>query len=554
MFLSPLYPIPLSPNDALTSTTSAAPMVNQLAKNSRVTQFGDESFAKTADWLAIVALSALLIGSWFYVPADPDLWGHLRFGLDHVASGQLATVDPYAYTTNGQFWTNHEWMTEWAFANCYLAAGNSGLLALRAVLLGVTVFLLLGIVRQRDIRGVWLLGLGFVAITLLAGLFRVRPQMFSYAFAAILMSLCDGYYDGKKRWIWLIPFLMVAWTNFHAGFVAGLGIFGFYWITFVVTAWRSGDRQELLSLCSIMLLCLLATMCNPYGFHYWKYVLFAVSLDRPSIAEWWPITHHNSTIIGYYLIMAFVPAILCWWNGIRSSVTNRPAEVLLFLLGIYMAGKHGRHLAFLCMFSLVFCASQCAIFRERYRDLAWSISKSRLAFGVLFLPVFVGGLSRMATAAFDWREPNLFVSATAYPVKAVEFLESNKIHGNLDCGFTWGEYCLFRLHPHCKVFCDGRYETVYPHRVSELVLSYADDPQEWAERIGNYPTEIVMTESSGRFRDWLNAGSDFVLIYSDQLATVFVKNSPKYRDIIAKAKRRELVLPEKAAGNHPFPG
>ena len=88
-----------------------------------------DTWAQVADRWAILGLALMLAGSFFFVPADPDLWGHLQFGLAHIESGKLATADPYAYTTEGQFWTNHEWMTEWAFGKCYLAAGGAGLLA-----------------------------------------------------------------------------------------------------------------------------------------------------------------------------------------------------------------------------------------------------------------------------------------------------------------------------------------------------------------------------------------------------------------------------------------
>ena len=513
----------------------------------------DPGWMLVADRWAIFAIALMLVGSFFFVPADPDLWGHLQFGLAHIESGNLATADPYAYTTEGQFWTNHEWMTEWAFGKCYLAAGAAGLLALRAVLLTVTVVLLMGIVRRRNVQGLWLLGTGFLLLTVLSGLFRVRPQMFSYAFAACLMAICDGYYSGKRNWLWLIPVMMVAWTNFHAGFVAGLGIFGFYWLSFVWAAWRADDRRELISLFLVMTLCCMATIVNPYGIYYWKYVLFAVALNRPSIPEWWPITQHNPMVIGYYLLMAVVPALLWIRNGIREGLKARPAEAFLFLLGVYMAAKHGRHLAFMCMFSMVFFASQFSVFCEKFADQFKSIANSRLAFSLLMLPVVVGGVSNLSTAAFSG-QPKLFVSTQAYPVRAVEFLESNRISGNLDCGFTWGEYCLFRLKDQCKVFCDGRYETVYPHRVSELVLSLNDDPQEWAERVGEYPTEIIMLASHDKFAPWLDAQGEFVRVYEDCGTIVFVRDIEKFAGTIAKSKSGDLIMPSKSPGKHAFPG
>ncbi len=54
--------------------------------------------------------------------ADPDLWGHLRFGLDTLQSRTVTQSDPYSYLTAGQRWINHEWLAEVAFASAWQVA------------------------------------------------------------------------------------------------------------------------------------------------------------------------------------------------------------------------------------------------------------------------------------------------------------------------------------------------------------------------------------------------------------------------------------------------
>ena len=36
------------------------------------------------------------------VVADPDLWGHTKFGIDHIKSGHLTKTDPFSYTAAGR--------------------------------------------------------------------------------------------------------------------------------------------------------------------------------------------------------------------------------------------------------------------------------------------------------------------------------------------------------------------------------------------------------------------------------------------------------------------
>src|SRR5947209_1691666 len=63
--------------------------------------------------------------------ADPDLWGHLRFGLDMLGSGMIVAQDCYSYTSD-RTWINHEWLAELVFAAVYQAGGPPGLVAVKA--------------------------------------------------------------------------------------------------------------------------------------------------------------------------------------------------------------------------------------------------------------------------------------------------------------------------------------------------------------------------------------------------------------------------------------
>src|SRR5579872_4349171 len=94
-------------------------------------------------WVA-GGVMCLFVANVWRVEADADLWGHLRFGLESLSSGKLATTDPYSYTAAGAVWTNHEWLSELALAMSYRMADVYGLILLRTILLLVT-FAALGI-------------------------------------------------------------------------------------------------------------------------------------------------------------------------------------------------------------------------------------------------------------------------------------------------------------------------------------------------------------------------------------------------------------------------
>ena len=56
-----------------------------------------------------IALIGLAYGALTTI-ADPDLWGHVRFGLDILSLGAVSTAsDPYSFTADRPF-LYHEWL------------------------------------------------------------------------------------------------------------------------------------------------------------------------------------------------------------------------------------------------------------------------------------------------------------------------------------------------------------------------------------------------------------------------------------------------------------
>ena len=78
-------------------------------------------------WTVWAAFAAIMLSA---SRSDPDLWGHLRFGLDWWDTFTLPLVDPYSFTQDRP-WINHEWLSEAAMGAAYLAAGVSGLVLLK---------------------------------------------------------------------------------------------------------------------------------------------------------------------------------------------------------------------------------------------------------------------------------------------------------------------------------------------------------------------------------------------------------------------------------------
>src|SRR6266567_1391070 len=143
----------------------------------------------SAETLLRVALWSVLLGVIAFTRTDPDLWGHVRFGLDILRDGALPHADAYSFTSD-RVWINHEWAAEIAMGTAFRAAGGAGLVVLK---LSLMTTLLLVLDRMLHAEGVlagrrrdWLIAAAVILTVQQAH--HVRPQLFSLLFFILLLA------------------------------------------------------------------------------------------------------------------------------------------------------------------------------------------------------------------------------------------------------------------------------------------------------------------------------------------------------------------------------
>jgi hypothetical protein len=151
--------------------------------------------------------------------ANPELWGHLCFGLDNVQAGKIIHVDSYSYVTAGQHWINHEWLAEILFAMAWTAKGVPGL-----ILLKMKVGLLTIAILYWHLRSIQLGQIRAAIFILLLGIpliFRyfilLRPHIFTFLLFGILLLIIRQAETGKYHWLWAAIPLLVLWFYLQGG-------------------------------------------------------------------------------------------------------------------------------------------------------------------------------------------------------------------------------------------------------------------------------------------------------------------------------------------------
>ena len=401
----------------------------------------------------------LLVGSMIAVPAflavattsaDVDLWGHVRFGLDLLENGRLDRIDPYSFTTDRP-WINHEWLAELTFAVAWRAAGPTGLIAVKLLAIAGAIWFVRQTLTLRGVGGdVRLMLLGLSLAGMLPRLMHVRPQLFSVLLFSMLMWVFAKVEAGRRSTLAVCPVLLVCWTNFHGGWITGLGALGLWALGDVWDRRNQGVRA--LDGLAWTGAAAAATLLNPYGAGLWRFLAETVRFGRERIGEWGPVWSEPTAPLAWLLFAAMV-AVAILSTGV-SALGTRLIQPLFWGLASLRVVRLD---AFFVLSVTGFLGPAIEQFVGKGRPsrpstaplLRAAAFASALALA-LATPVARRTLTCIPMHGHWWPEP-----------AAVEFIRSNGLSGRMLTFFRWGEYGLWHLSPIVKVSMDGRRETVY---------------------------------------------------------------------------------------------
>jgi hypothetical protein len=399
-------------------------------------------------------LGAMTLVAW--TTADPDLWGHVRFGLDTLRDHSLTAKDPYSFTSD-RSWVNHEWLAEVVMAGSYRLDGARGLVALKLLIVSLTVGLVVAALRHRTwdpISHDLLVGTAIFGI--FGRVHPVRPQLFSVLFCAGLLLLLSEADRGRRRLLALVPILMALWANLHGGYLVGLGIIGIWVSVRLYQTDPQGLPQGRLVLFGIA--ALLGTLLTPYGVQLWLFLRETVGVSREGIGDWQMLWETDWIVIVQWLVVTVV-AGLALTRG-RADLADILIPAFLCLATLMVS----RFDAFYAL-AVVMLLGPCLGGTAALRPLPTSGRAMALA---AFAAVAAVGMLAERSSCIEIRtapEPE----ATAY---------ASRLNGRMVTFFDWGEYAIWHLAPAIHVSIDGRRETVYSDAMTRShIRIYTNAPE-----------------------------------------------------------------------------
>lgn len=489
--------------------------------------------------IQVVVISAAIY-FFSFVTADPDLWGHIKFGEDIWFSGSLPDTDSYSFTAYNQPWINHEWLCELLFYLTYHLFKDAGLLIGKLIIgLCLTVYLC-KVCRFRKQTPIIYAFVLVLAIFVISPGFMIRPQIFSFLFFTLFVYLIHLQLIFNKNYLYLLPIIMVAWVNIHGGFLMG-------WVFLLIVAtwetlrrWVSGHNKEQLKVFWIWtVVTSLTILINPYGYKLLVFLFKSLTLNR-DITEWRPVNLFDLSFLRFKIFVCLFLITL----SLRLKKSNA-WEVLAILAVLYASLRHQRHTPFFAIICAPYLSHHLSSGFESLRRKMNTPTLTKSARNSLAILISLVAIYHFyhTSSLYAKTKFRITVNLKEYPAAAVHFMHLNQIQGNVVLPFNWGEYVIWKLYPNCRVSIDGRFRTVYKESVIRAHFIHPDDVAKWWKLIHRYPADILLARQSTKWNKYIQANTKWKYVYSDKTAIVFLRKNAKNESLIKKFATTGLKYP-----------
>jgi len=282
---------------------------------------------------------------------DADIWWHLRTGEWIIQHHCVPYTDSFSSYGLGRPWAAYSWLFEVLVYGLHKYFGLIGLLVLVCAMTLLITAALHDLVRTFEPRVVNSIVLTGVAMFAMAPLFTPRPWLFTILFFIIEFKILTNVRRSRQYGLlFLLPPLFALWANLHIQFVYGLFVIGIFacenLISRILRRWNldSGhDRALPTALMTVVLIvCVLATLANPYHFRIYLVVLDTMRLGGLyNLISELAAMKFRSLTDWFVLVLTLGAAFTL---GRRAGM--KPLWVLLLLAGAFLSFRSRRDVWF----------------------------------------------------------------------------------------------------------------------------------------------------------------------------------------------------------------
>ncbi|MFH1360543.1 MAG: tetratricopeptide repeat protein [Candidatus Omnitrophota bacterium] len=518
---------------------------------------------KLLEWLIALSVFVLLILHIGFRILCYDIWWYLRAGQFILEHHTIPQVDIYSFTAFGQPWMNHHWLAEIIYTLTYRWAGFSGLLLFKASLITLTFFILYQTLMM--VAGKKYIALIATVFTFLCSSMRfmLRAETISYFILSLFLFILVSYKYKRKDRLWILPLLVIIGVNTHASALAGCAILFLFalgeYLRLKTARYFSQDQDAILQgpdikrLWFYFLLVSLASLVNPHGY---RLHLFCFQMQGPAMTAIMPLQGvlqeniaPNILSGSKYSIFFFVTLLSLLGNPKKLDLTY----LALFVLGFSVFQLAIRHAELFAILSCCFLAHNLKHIVEYLKPLVMKIRilanpYARLVIQVIILIILVLFSVRHRCDRHLLALKEAGPHRGRYPVGAVSFIKENHIRGRMFNSYGFGGFLIWSLYPDELVFIDGRLIQYLNNNVYEDYEAAYRLPvgqNQWKDIFAKYDIDYTvvyysLSTNKHHLYENLYRDRDWRLVYWDDISLVYVKNVPKFKDLIRKFEYKKV--------------
>jgi len=468
----------------------------------------------------LVVLAVITVRSRF---DDPDMWWHLRTGEIIWTTHTIPTADVFSYTTGHHAYVAHEWLSQLLIYGAYRFGGFPGLMLWLCFF--TSALLTAGYYLCSLYSGNSKVGfLGAVTIWLFATIgLSVRPQMIGYLLLVVELLVIHLGRTRNPRWFFCMPPLFALWVNCHGSFFLGIIVAG----VFLVSSLFNFRRGSLVSAswdphCRRMFtlaiaLSIMALLLNPIGVKQILYPLNTMlnqSVGLSQVDEWQPLQLNDARgialmgTIGCIFLIVIIRRTELFWH-----------ELVLLAMGAWVAADPRRMLFVFGILAAPILSRFLAKFWDDYNP-----RQDRPIANAVFIAT--------ALLAVVWAFPTQQMLERQVdehsPVKAVEFIRTNRLAGRMLNEYVYGGYLIWALPEH-PVFVDGRADVFEWTGVLGEFQKWATLQTNPNELLEKYHIDFCLLARNSPMAVVMAMLHDWTTVYSDSNSVVFARKTATHK-------------------------
>jgi hypothetical protein len=368
----------------------------------------------------------------------------------------------------------------------------------------------------------------------------------------LLIAKARGY---NPRLLWFLPFLMILWVNLHPAAIIGVFVMFTYVAEIIVDEIKVGKpgvcgrlmgESFKRNLVVAFLVTPIAYLINPntsirYTALYeivFKHTGFITSLD-----ETMPASLSQDP---FFYVLLFLCAIMLLHRWNRTAVSDM---LLVIVLGV-LALQWKRNVPLFAVGCIPFLTNSlnAVLFGDKRSPVTKWYSRNVVALEWTGIIGLIVSLPLIATSTSF----GLGYVGARYPEMGIQYVEANKLKGNLFNIYDWGGFHIFWMYPDHRVFIDGRGPDVYTPEIWHEYEQIRDGSDNYDQLLDKYKVEIVFLSTGDRLRkltEKLNRNPVWGCVFRDYVTAIYVRAGSENMKIASENNLKKAAIQAMNEGN-----